>query len=65
MPANLLRNTVDNITRLGPAGALTGPAARGDMAAIERQAAVVQAWDAPSGAACRARSTPALRPAGH
>jgi len=62
---NLLRNAVDNITRLGPAGALTGPAARGDVAAIERQAAVVQAWDAPSGDAYRALSTLALRLAGH
>lgn len=63
--ASLLRNAVDNITRLGPAGALTGPAARGDVAAIERQAAVVQAWDAPSGEAYRALSTLALRLAGH
>lgn len=63
--ANLLRNAVDNITRLGPAGALTGPAARGDVAAIERQAAVVNAWDAPSGDAYRALSTLALRLAGH
>lgn len=63
--ANLLRNAVDNITRLGPAGALTGPAARGDVAAIERQAVVVQTWDAPSGDAYRALSTLALRLAGH
>lgn len=63
--ANLLRNAVDNITRLGPAGALTGPAARGDVAAIERQAAVVSDWDAPSGDAYQALSTLALRLAGH
>lgn len=63
--ANLLRNAVDNITRQGPAGALTGPAARGDIAAIERQAAVVHAWDTPSGDAYRALSTLALRLAGH
>ncbi|MDZ7921853.1 Rossmann-like and DUF2520 domain-containing protein [Rhodoferax sp.] len=63
--ASLLRNAVDNITRLGPAGALTGPAARGDVAAIERQAATVHAWDAPSGDAYRALSTLALRLAGH
>ncbi len=63
--ARLLRNAVDNITRQGPAGALTGPAARGDVAAIERQAAVVQGWDAPSGEAYRALSTLALRLAGH
>lgn len=63
--ASLLRNAVDNLTRLGPAGALTGPAARGDVAAIARQAAAVQAWDAPSGEAYRALSTLALRLAGH
>jgi len=63
--ANLLSNAVDNITRLGPAGALTGPAARGDVAAIQRQAAVVSAWDAPSGDAYQALSTLALRLAGH
>lgn len=63
--ANLLRNAVDNITRLGPAGALTGPAARGDLAAIERQAAAVHAWDAPSGDAYQALSALALRLAGH
>ncbi len=63
--ASLLRNAVDNITRQGPAGALTGPAARGDVAAIERQAAVVRAWDAPSGDAYQALSTLALRLAGH
>ena len=63
--ATLLRNAVDNITRLGPAGALTGPAARGDVAAIERQAAAVSAWDAPSGDAYQALSALALRLAGH
>ncbi|WP_296510803.1 Rossmann-like and DUF2520 domain-containing protein [Rhodoferax sp.] len=63
--ATLLRNAVDNITRLGPAGALTGPAARGDVAAISRQAAVVDRWDAPSGEAYRALSALALRLAGH
>nr|WP_315466305.1 Rossmann-like and DUF2520 domain-containing protein [uncultured Rhodoferax sp.] len=63
--ANLLRNAVDNITRLGPAAALTGPAARGDVAAIARQAAVVSAWDAPSGDAYQALSTLALRLARH
>ena len=59
--ANLLRNAVDNITRLGPAGALTGPAARGDTDAIARQAAVVEAWDHLSGDAYRSLSALALR----
>lgn len=59
--ARLLNHAVSNITRLGPAGALTGPAARGDTAAIARQAAVVAAWDAQAGAAYSALSDLALR----
>lgn len=59
--ASLLRNAVANITTLGPQAALTGPAARGDTAAIARQGAAVAAWDAPSGAAYGALSTLALR----
>lgn len=57
----LLGNAVANITRLGPAGALTGPAARGDVAAIARQAQAVSAWDPAAGAAYEALSTLALR----
>lgn len=63
--ASLLNNAVANITRLGPQGALTGPAARGDTAAIARQAAAVAAWDEKSGAAYVALSDLALRLAGH
>jgi predicted short-subunit dehydrogenase-like oxidoreductase (DUF2520 family) len=63
--ASLLNNAVANITRLGPQGALTGPAARGDTAAIARQAAAVGAWDEKSGAAYVALSDLALRLAGH
>jgi predicted short-subunit dehydrogenase-like oxidoreductase (DUF2520 family) len=59
--ASLLRNAVANITALGPQAALTGPAARGDTAAIARQGAAVAAWDAPSGAAYAALSALALR----
>lgn len=59
--ARLLGNAVCNITALGPSGALTGPAARGDTAAIARQAAVVTAWDAQAGAAYQALSDLALR----
>ena len=58
---SLLRNAVANITRMGPRNALTGPAARGDLAAIARQGAAVSAWDAPSGAAYQALSTLGLR----
>ncbi len=57
----LLENAVRNITSLGPAGALTGPAARGDTFAIARQAAVVSSWDAQAGAAYQALSDLALR----
>lgn len=59
--AALLRNAVTNITTLGPQAALTGPAARGDTAAIARQGAAVAAWDAPTGAAYDALSALALR----
>jgi predicted short-subunit dehydrogenase-like oxidoreductase (DUF2520 family) len=59
--AALLRNAVDNITALGPQRALTGPAARGDTAAIARQGAAVAAWDAPTGEAYAALSALALR----
>jgi predicted short-subunit dehydrogenase-like oxidoreductase (DUF2520 family) len=33
---DLVRATIDNVAELGPASALTGPAARGDWATIER-----------------------------
>ena len=59
--ASLLRNAVANITTLGPQASLTGPAARGDTAAIARQGAAVAAWDGPTGAAYDALSTLALR----
>ena len=58
---SLLNNAVANITRLGPAGALTGPAVRGDVAAIARQAEAVTQWDAGAGAAYDALSALALR----
>lgn len=63
--ASLLHNAVANITRLGPQGALTGPAARGDIAAIARQATAVGAWDEKAGDAYQALSALALRLAGH
>jgi predicted short-subunit dehydrogenase-like oxidoreductase (DUF2520 family) len=40
----LVRAAIDNVFRLGPAHALSGPAARGDMATVERQYAAVAAW---------------------
>ena len=57
----LLRNAVANITTLGPQAALTGPAARGDRTAIERQGAAVAQWDPDAGAAYAALSALALR----
>lgn len=59
--ARLLHNAVSNITALGPQAALTGPAARGDTAAIARQGAAVTAWDVQTGAAYAALSELALR----
>ena len=61
----LLRNALDNIVALGPRQALTGPAARGDFAAIALQADVVADWDPQAAAAYRALSALALRMAGH
>ena len=52
----LLHNAVANILSLGPAGALTGPAARGDTALVQRQAEAVIAWDPPAGDAYKALS---------
>jgi len=73
VPAELLpglRHTVmaralANVQALGPEAALTGPAARGDVAAIARQHAVVTAWDAQAGDAYAALSALALRMANH
>ncbi|MEO5794585.1 MAG: DUF2520 domain-containing protein [Rhodoferax sp.] len=62
--ASLLAHAVHNITTLGPAAALTGPAARGDTAAIARQALAVTAWNPEAGAAYDALSVLALRLAG-
>lgn len=42
--AALLRSTTDNVVRIGPSGALTGPAARGDEAVLAKQQGEVAAW---------------------
>lgn len=57
----LLRNAVDNLLELGPAGALTGPAARGDTALVQRQGQAVAQWDATAGVAYQALSDLARR----
>lgn len=41
----LVRETVDNLFRLGTVGALTGPIARGDDATVGRQMAALEGWD--------------------
>jgi predicted short-subunit dehydrogenase-like oxidoreductase (DUF2520 family) len=61
----VMANALANVQALGPHGALTGPAARRDMAAIARQRAVVAAWDAQAGDAYAALSALALRMANH
>lgn len=52
----LLHNSVANILSLGPTGALTGPAARGDTALVQRQTEAVMAWDPQAGEAYKALS---------
>lgn len=53
---SLLQNAVDNITRLGPQAALTGPAARGDAALVAAQGQAVQQWNPSAGQAYQALS---------
>ena len=43
--APLLTESAENAFRLGPATALTGPIARGDMATVARQYQAVQQWN--------------------
>ncbi|WP_310628067.1 DUF2520 domain-containing protein [Limnohabitans sp.] len=45
----LLKSTVDNVLAMGPAQALTGPAARGDTAVVQAQGEVVKRWHVPAG----------------
>lgn len=49
--ATLLQNAVNNIVKLGPQGALTGPAARGDSALVTQQGQAVHQWNASAGQA--------------
>lgn len=46
----LVRGTVENVFRVGPTSALTGPIARGDLATVERQSHAVHAWNKEYGA---------------
>jgi len=45
---DLVRGTVDNVATLGPAAALTGPAARGATATIERHLAALDPSERPA-----------------
>jgi predicted short-subunit dehydrogenase-like oxidoreductase (DUF2520 family) len=49
----LVRETMDNVFRLGPEAALTGPVARGDTATVVRQYRAVKQWDPGHGALYR------------
>ncbi|MEO7493527.1 MAG: DUF2520 domain-containing protein [Massilia sp.] len=49
LAAPLARETLDNVLRLGPGAALSGPIARGDGATVARQQAALSSWDAPTG----------------
>ena len=50
----LALETLDNVFRLGPRAALSGPIARGDFATVARQQAALDGWDAPAGRLYRA-----------
>ena len=43
--SSLVRGTIDNVFQLGPAAAITGPAARGDEAVVRRQGEEVAGWN--------------------
>ena len=45
----LVTQTLNNIFRLGPAQALSGPVARGDWSTVERHQQAVDAWDPAAG----------------
>ncbi len=55
------KNVADNLLRLGPAAALTGPAARGDTAVVQAEIAALQASDPALAQAYEALSTLAAR----
>jgi predicted short-subunit dehydrogenase-like oxidoreductase (DUF2520 family) len=45
----LAGETLDNVLRLGPEAALSGPIARGDFDTVARQQAAVNQWDGLTG----------------
>ncbi len=50
----LATETLENVLRMGPGKALTGPIARGDMATVARQQGALDAWDGATGELYRA-----------
>jgi predicted short-subunit dehydrogenase-like oxidoreductase (DUF2520 family) len=50
----LATETLENVFRLGPRAALSGPIARGDLATVARQQAALDGWDGPTGELYRA-----------
>jgi predicted short-subunit dehydrogenase-like oxidoreductase (DUF2520 family) len=58
----LARGSLDNVAALGPAAALTGPAARGDEATLDRHRAALDPSELP---AYEAMVAEARRLAGH
>jgi predicted short-subunit dehydrogenase-like oxidoreductase (DUF2520 family) len=56
----LATEAMANVFRLGPATALSGPIARGDMATVERQRLAVGEWDAAIGALYEALVPPTI-----
>jgi predicted short-subunit dehydrogenase-like oxidoreductase (DUF2520 family) len=65
MHAALLNKAMQNLTTLGAAQALTGPAARGDTELVAVQGAAVAQWNAQAGVAYAALSQLASRIAKH
>lgn len=63
--AALLQATVTNTLALGPAGAITGPAARGDTAVVQQQGDRVQQWHPEAAAIYRQMAVLARRLALH
>ena len=46
MIETLVRETLDNVFKLGPVSALTGPVARGDRSVVQHHVEALAAWDA-------------------
>jgi predicted short-subunit dehydrogenase-like oxidoreductase (DUF2520 family) len=58
---SLLQGSVQNLLALGPAKAITGPAARGDTEVVNAQASVVSQWHPEAGEIYRQMSVLARR----